>query len=91
MLYSLKPGETRHNKRTHNMKDLKKIPDFQNEDEEREFWEKNDSGSYMDWEKAQAVRFPNLKKSPIRDLDFGEGVWDSVLMSKRSVKMKFLL
>jgi predicted DNA binding CopG/RHH family protein len=45
------------------MKDLKRIPDFQNEDEEREFWEKNDSSAYMDWEKAQAVRFPNLKKS----------------------------
>ena len=45
------------------MKDLKRIPDFQNEDEEREFWEKNDSSAYMDWEKAQAVRFSNLKKS----------------------------
>ena len=45
------------------MKDLKKIPDFQSEDEERVFWEENDSAAYMDWGKAQAVRFPNLKKS----------------------------
>jgi hypothetical protein len=72
MLYSLKLGETRHNKRTQNMKDLKRIPSFQNEVEEREFWEKNDSSAYMDWEKAQAVRFPNLKKSPIRDLEILE-------------------
>ena len=44
------------------MKDLKRIPDFQSEEEERAFWEKNDSSTYMDWGKAEAVRFPNLKK-----------------------------
>ena len=45
------------------MKDLKKIPHFQSEEEERVFWEENDSSAYMDWEKAQVVHFPNLKKS----------------------------
>jgi len=45
------------------MKDLKRIPDFQGEEEERAFWEENDSSRYMDWKKAKAVRFPNVKKS----------------------------
>ena len=45
------------------MKDLKRIPDFQDEAEERAFWEENDSSKYMDWKKAKAVRFPNVKKS----------------------------
>jgi len=45
------------------MKDLKKTPHFQSEEEERVFWEENDSSTYMDWEKAQVVHFPNLKKS----------------------------
>lgn len=32
------------------MKKLKKIPEFKNEDEEQEFWAKNDSSEYLDWE-----------------------------------------
>ena len=45
------------------MKKLKKISKFKNEQEEREFWEVHDSEEYLDWSKAQLVRFPNLKKS----------------------------
>ena len=45
------------------MKALKKIPEFNNEEEERIFWEQNDSVEYIDWGGAKAVRFPNLKKS----------------------------
>jgi predicted DNA binding CopG/RHH family protein len=45
------------------MKKLKKIPEFENEKEERAFWEVHNSDEYMDWDKAQLVRFPNLKKS----------------------------
>jgi len=43
------------------MKQLKKIPKFKNEDEEREFWATHDSTEYIDWSKAQKVVFPNLK------------------------------
>ena len=39
------------------------IPAFNNETEEREFWESQDSTDYVDWSKAQPVRFPNLKPS----------------------------
>lgn len=42
-------------------KKLKEIPDFKNEDEEREFWHTHDSTEYVDWDKAETVIFPNLK------------------------------
>jgi predicted DNA binding CopG/RHH family protein len=45
------------------MNKLKKIPEFKNEQEERVFWEENDSKEYIDWSSAKTVRFSNLKKS----------------------------
>jgi predicted DNA binding CopG/RHH family protein len=42
-------------------KKLKEIPEFNNEDEEREFWGTHDSMDYVDWDKAETVIFPNLK------------------------------
>jgi predicted DNA binding CopG/RHH family protein len=45
------------------MKKLKKIPEFKSEDEEREFWSKNDSTQYLDWSKSKRVNLPNLKPS----------------------------
>ena len=42
-------------------KRLKAIPKFANEEEERKFWEKNDSSDYLDWNEAQPVVLPNLK------------------------------
>ncbi len=45
------------------MNQLKKIPKFNNEDEEREFWATHDSTEYVDWSKAQKAVFPNLKPS----------------------------
>ena len=41
----------------------KKIPNFKNEDEEREFWSKHDSSEYLNWNSAERVLFPNLKPS----------------------------
>ena len=41
----------------------KKIPKFENEDQEREFWGSRDSTDYIDWEKAKRIKFPNLKPS----------------------------
>ncbi len=40
---------------------LKQVPEFANEVEERDFWEKHDSTEYMDWSKAKRVVLPNLK------------------------------
>jgi hypothetical protein len=42
-------------------KKLKFIPKFRSEAEERRFWETHDSSSYVDWNKGERVRLPNLK------------------------------
>jgi len=46
-------------------KQLKPIPKFASEAEERAFWEspKNDSTEYVDWSKAKLVTFPKLRPS----------------------------
>lgn len=41
----------------------KPVPRFRTEAEERKFWETHDSTDYVDWSKAERVRFPNLKPS----------------------------
>jgi len=41
----------------------KQIPEFKNEDEEREFWKVHDSTEYLDWRKAERAVFPSLKPS----------------------------
>lgn len=43
------------------MKKLKKIPKFNSEKEEREFWQKVDSTEYVDYSNARRASFPNLK------------------------------
>jgi predicted DNA binding CopG/RHH family protein len=52
------------------MKKSKKIPRFESEEQEREFWATHDSADYVDWGKAQRTIFPNLVPStrsvPIR-------------------------
>ncbi|MBV9756043.1 MAG: BrnA antitoxin family protein [Alphaproteobacteria bacterium] len=42
-------------------KRLNPIPRFKDEAEERRFWETHDSAEYVDWSKAERVRFPNLR------------------------------
>ncbi|MGI8527454.1 MAG: BrnA antitoxin family protein [Pseudolabrys sp.] len=42
---------------------LKPVPKFRSEAQERKFWETHDSTAYVDWNKAQHVRLPNLKLS----------------------------
>jgi predicted DNA binding CopG/RHH family protein len=41
----------------------KEQPAFRNEAEERQFWESHDSSDYIDWNKAERARLPNLKPS----------------------------
>ena len=45
---------------------VKPIPNFKNEDEEREFWAAHDVTDYFDMEKAEMAIFPNLKPSTKR-------------------------
>ena len=42
-------------------KQLKEVPKFSNEAEERAFWETHDSTDYLDWTKAQRTVLANLK------------------------------
>jgi predicted DNA binding CopG/RHH family protein len=46
-------------------KQLKPIPEFHSEAEERAFWEskESDSAEYVDWSKAKLVTFPKLRPS----------------------------
>jgi len=41
----------------------KKIPRFENEEQERDFWASHDSTEHVNWKKAKRMRFPNLKPS----------------------------
>jgi predicted DNA binding CopG/RHH family protein len=40
---------------------MKPAPEFQSEDEEREFWATHDSTEFIDWRSARHRTFPNLK------------------------------
>lgn len=41
----------------------KRIPQFKNEKEERDFWQSHDSTEYVDWKKAERITLANLKPS----------------------------
>ena len=41
----------------------KKIPDFKNEDEEREFWATHDSTDFIDWKKGKRLLLAEIKPS----------------------------
>lgn len=41
----------------------KKVPEFQSEEAERQFWALHDSADYVDWSTAEPVRLPRLKPS----------------------------
>jgi predicted DNA binding CopG/RHH family protein len=43
------------------MPKAKIIPQFENEAQERAFWEQNDSAELLDWSQAQRVSMPHLK------------------------------
>jgi predicted DNA binding CopG/RHH family protein len=45
------------------MKKLKKIPNFKDEDQERDFWAKADSSEYFDFSKPIELDLSNLKPS----------------------------
>ncbi|MBI3168293.1 MAG: hypothetical protein HYZ22_07440, partial [Chloroflexi bacterium] len=57
----------------------KQLPKFKNEDEEREFWSKNDSAEYLDWDTAEKTSFSNLP-SALDLLHEGRELRDAQLM-----------
>jgi predicted DNA binding CopG/RHH family protein len=44
-------------------RNLKLVPVFASEDQEREFWSTHDTVDYIDWQQGQWATFPNLKPS----------------------------
>src|SRR5436190_16475075 len=42
-------------------KRARKIPKFENEDREREFWSAHDSTDYINWKQAQPLKISNLR------------------------------
>ena len=42
---------------------IKQIPDFSNEDEERDFWAMHDSTDFLDWSQAKLAVLSRLKPS----------------------------
>ena len=44
-------------------KQIKTVPVFATEAQERTYWEVHDSSGHLDWSKAQKATLPNLKAS----------------------------
>ncbi len=42
-------------------KELKRIPKFKSEQQERKFWQTHDSTEYVEYKSLENWRFPNLK------------------------------
>ena len=72
----------------------KKIPQFKNDDEEREFWATHDSTEFIKWNKAERVTFSNLKRSVKKiSLRLPESMLEelTLLANKRDVPYQSLL
>lgn len=72
----------------------KKVPKFEYEDQEREFWASHYSDEYIDWEKAKPLSFPNLKPSTRTiSIRLPESMLDDLRMlaNKRDVPYQSLL
>ncbi len=75
-------------------KSLGKIPTFDTEGEEREFWATRSSTDYVDWRRARAATFPKLKPSTKTiSLRLPESLLESLKMlaNKRDVPYQSLL
>jgi predicted DNA binding CopG/RHH family protein len=75
-------------------KQLKTVPKFHTEAEERVFWETHDTADYFDLSKAKRVQFPNLKLSTTAiSLRLPQGLLDriKVAANKRDVPYQSLI
>ena len=72
----------------------KPIPNFENEDEERDFWSENDSSEYLNWKSAEQVLFPSLKPSTkVISLRLPESLLDALrqMANERDVPYQSLI
>lgn len=72
------------------MPKLKKIPKFENENEEAKFWLRADSSEHLDWSKAEHWVFPNLRLTsrPIT-LRLYSSVIDKLKIKARKLDMPY--
>ena len=69
---------------------LKEIPQFANEAEERNFWEAHDSTDYIDWSQAQRVVLPNLQATTETiSLNLPQHLLDSIQEVAKSRNMSY--
>jgi len=40
---------------------MRKVPKFENENQERDFWASHNSTEFVDWRRAERVKLPNLR------------------------------
>lgn len=72
------------------MSKVKKVPKFNTEQEEREFWETHDSSDHVDWTKAESVSLSNLKPSTkTTSLRLPEGLLDSIKIEANKRDMPY--
>lgn len=72
------------------MSNVKKIPKFKTEAEERAFWESNDSSNFVDWSKAELASFSNLKPSTKTiSLRLPEGLLDRIKIEANKRDMPY--
>ncbi len=72
------------------MSNVKKVPKFKTEQEEREFWETHDSSDYVDWTKAESASLANLKPSTKTiSLRLPEGLLDSIKIEANKRDMPY--
>lgn len=72
------------------MSKVKKVPKFNTEQEEREFWETHDSSDHVDWTKAESVLLSNLKPSTKTiSLRLPEGLLDSIKIEANKRDMPY--
>jgi len=72
----------------------KRIPEFKNEDKEREFWATHDSTEYINWKQGERVTFSNIKPSVKKiSLRLPESMLDELklLANKKDVPYQSLL
>lgn len=73
---------------------VRRIPEFKDEDDEREFWSAHDSTEYLDWHLAERVVFPNLKPTTKTiSLRLPESMLDELrqLANKRDIPYQSLI
>ncbi|MBV1876742.1 MAG: BrnA antitoxin family protein [Pseudomonadales bacterium] len=72
------------------MTNLKNIPTFKTEQEERVFWESHDSSEYLDLSKALRAVLPNLKPSTKTiSLRLPEGLLDNIKVEANKRDMPY--